>query len=302
MRTKIVVNSTAGRGRAGKLLSRLQACLARLGVEADIVHSRAPGDPTTLAREAARAGYKRVVAMGGDGTVAEVSNGLLLAAREGHETVLGIIPAGSGNDYAYSVGIPTDLEAACDRLVNGGMRCADVVRVTVDGQTRFFNNTGGIGFDADVLFETRKMKRLSGFPLYLGALLRVLASDGRWPYPVNITVDGRPMPQHAVTLVSVCNGPRAGGGFYLTPDARPDDGLFDVIVADQLSRLRLASFIVRVMRGTHVGAKPVTIQRARHVVVEGLRGLPGHIDGEVLCTAGRRIEFEILPGQLKVWC
>ncbi|MCS7261526.1 MAG: diacylglycerol kinase family lipid kinase [Anaerolineae bacterium] len=302
MRTKIIVNPVAGRGRAEKLLAGLYAYLDRYGVSADIVHTRAKGDAIQLARQAAREGYARVVAMGGDGTVGEVTAGLLRAMEEGYEAVLGILPAGSGNDYAYAVGIPTRLEPACRRLVDGQVRCVDVVRVTADGRTYYFNNTVGIGLDADVLLETHKLKRIRGFLLYFTALLRVLASNGRWPYPVRVTVDGETLPQQAVTLVTACNGPRVAGGFYLTPDARPDDGQLDVIVAEQLSRLRVASFITRVMRGTHVGAKPVHICRARHVVIEGLRGLPGHMDGEVLCTAGRRIEIEILPGRLKVWC
>jgi diacylglycerol kinase (ATP) len=302
MRTQIVVNATAGRGRAGKMVPSVRAYLARNAVQADMIQTRAAGDAVGLALEAARAGYERVVAMGGDGTAAEVSNGLLLAGEEGREAVLGIIPVGSGNDYAYGVGIPTRLEAACRRLADGHIRCVDVIRVTADGQTYIVNNTVGIGIDADVLLETRKMKRVRGFLLYFAALFRVLAANGRWPYPVDITLDGQPLPHHAVTLVSVCNGPRVGGGFYLTPDATPDDGQFDVIVADQLGRLRLASFITRVMRGTHVGAKPVSIHRARRLVVDGQRGLPGHMDGEVLCTAGRHIEIELLPGRLKVWC
>jgi diacylglycerol kinase (ATP) len=302
MRTRIVVNTAAGRGHAAKMVDRVRGHLIRYGVEADYVYTQSPGDGVRLALEAARAGYERVVAMGGDGTATEVASGLVQAAEAGCETVLGLIPAGSGNDYAYGVGIPTNPEKSCRRLLEGHVRSVDMIQVVADGQTRLFNNTGGIGLDADVLLETRQMKRLRGFLLYLAALFRVLASDSKWPYPVSITLDGQPLPHRAVTLVSVCNGPRVGGGFYLTPEALPDDGLFDVIVADQMGRLRLASFIVRVMRGTHVGARPVTILRGRHLLVEGGRDLPGHIDGEVLCTRGRRLEFQILPGQLKVWC
>jgi diacylglycerol kinase (ATP) len=301
MRTQIIVNATAGRGRAGLILSQVWAYLDRYGVSADIVHTPHAGAAIAMAADAARAGYERVVAMGGDGTVAEVATGLLQAADEGHESVLGILPAGSGNDYAFGVGIPTQLDLACHRLVDGEVHPVDVIRVTADGASRYFNNTIGIGLDADVLLETRRLKMGRGFLLYLFGLLRVLASNGRWPYPVTVTLDGQTLPQHAVTLVSVCNGRRVGGGFYLTPEAQPDDGLFDVIVADQLGRLRLASFITRVMRGTHVGARPVHIFRGRHMVVESERGVPGHGDGEVLCTEGHRIEFELLPGRLKVW-
>lgn len=302
MRTKLIVNITAGKGHAGKVLPQVQEYLARYGVDYDLVQTQAPGQGANLARQAASEGYERVVAMGGDGTADEVANGLLLAAEEGYEAVLGAIPVGSGNDFSYAVSIPVDPEAACRRLADGSVRIVDVIRVTVDGKPRIFDNSAGIGYDADVLLETRKMKRLRGFPMYLWAVFRVLATDSKWPYPMRVTVDGKTLPHRAVTLITVANGPRAGGGFYLTPDAKPDDGLLDVCVADQLGRLGILHLLPHAMRGTHTDKKPVTMLQGQHVLIEAGRGLPGHVDGEVLCTEGRRIEFQILPGRLRVWC
>jgi YegS/Rv2252/BmrU family lipid kinase len=284
------------------VLSEAQAFLDRYDVIGDFVHTRAPGQGTGLALQAALEGYERVVAMGGDGTTNEVANGLLQAAEQGREAVLGVIPAGSGNDFAYGVGIPRHLERACQRLADGQLRTVDVVRVTVDGQPRIFDNSAGIGYDADVLLETRKITRLRGFLLYLWAVLRVWANNGRWPYPMSITVDGRPLPQQALTLITIANGPRAGGGFFLTPDARIDDGWLDICVAAPVGRLEILWLLPKTLNGTHVHARQITMLRGKRVVVEGARGLPGHMDGEVLCTAGRHIEFEILPGRLKVWC
>ena len=302
VRTQLIVNTTAGKGHAGKILPQVQTCLARHGVEYDLIYTQVPGHGVELARQAAMAGYERVVAMGGDGTTDEVANGLLLAAEEGYQAVLGAIPVGSGNDFSYAIGIPADVEQACRRLAEGRVCTVDMIRVTVDGQPRIFDNSVGIGYDADVLLETHKIKWLRGFPMYLWAVLRVLVTDSKWPYPMHITVDGQPLPHQAVTLITVANGPRAGGGFYLTPDAQPDDGLLDVCVADQLGRLGILQLLPHAMKGTHKDKKPVTMLQARHVLIEAGRGLPGHVDGEVLCTQGRRIEFEILPGRLKVWC
>ncbi len=300
LRTQLIVNTAAGRGRAGKVWHRIETYLARYGVEYALSYTQAPGQGVDIARRAATAGFERVVAVGGDGTTDEVANGLLLAAEEGHQAMLAVIPVGSGNDFSYAVGIPANLEKACQRLAEGRVRAVDVIQVTVDGQPRIFDNSVGIGYDADVLLETHKIESLRGFPLYLWAVFRVLATN-KWPYPMHITVDGQPLPHHAVTLITVANGPRAGGGFYLTPDAKPDDGLLDVCVADQLGRLGILHLLPHAMRGTHKGKKSVTMLQARHVLIEGERGLPGHVDGEVLCTKGRRIEFEILPGRLKVW-
>jgi YegS/Rv2252/BmrU family lipid kinase len=302
VRTKLIVNPTAGRGYAGKVLPQVQDCLSRCGVNYDLVLTQAPGQSVDLAMQAAIEGYERVVAMGGDGTTDEVANGLLQAAERGYQAVLGSIPVGSGNDFSHAVGIPFDLRQACQRLADGQVRTVDMIRVTVDGEMRVFDNSVGIGYDADVLLETRKMKRLRGFLMYLWAVFRVLATDSKWPYPMRITVDGQTLPHRAVTLITVANGPRAGGGFYLTPDARPDDGLLDVCVADQLGRWGILQLLPHAMKGTHKDKKPVTMLQGRRVLIEGERGLPGHVDGEVLCTGGCRIEFEILPGRLKVWC
>ncbi len=302
VRTKLIVNPVAGKGHAGNVLSQVQTYLAQYGVDYDLTSTQAPGQGVDLARQAAQAGYERVVAMGGDGTADEVANGLLLAAEDGYPAVIGAIPVGSGNDFSYAVGIPADLEEACRRLAEGRVRTVDVIRVTVDGQPRIFDNSVGIGYDADVSLETRKMKLLRGFPMYLWAVFRVLATNSKWPYPMRITVDGQPLPHQAVTLITVANGPRAGGGFYLTPDAQPDDGVLDVCVADQLGRLGILKLLPHTMKGTHVGKKPIMMLQGRHVLIEAERGVPGHVDGEILCTQGRRFEFEILPGRLKVWC
>jgi YegS/Rv2252/BmrU family lipid kinase len=298
----LIVNTTAGRGHAGNILDKVEACLVHCGVDYDLLRTEAAGQAIDLAHQAAADGYERVVAMGGDGTTNEVTNGLLMAAEEGHQTMLGVIPAGSGNDFAYAVGIPGNPEKACRRLSEGGVRVVDVGRVTVDGESHIYNYGVGIGYIADALMESREMTHLPGFLMYLGAALRVLATDGKWPYPMRITVDGKPLPHRAVTMITVANGPRAGGGFLLAPDAEPDDGLLDVVLADQLGRSGILYLLPHAMRGTHKGKKPVMMLQARHVLIEGERGLPGHMDGEVLCTQGRRIEFEILPGRLKVWC
>ena len=303
LRTKIVVNTTAGRGRAGKMLDHVKDCLRKHGLAENIVLTERPRQATELAFDAAMDGYERVVAMGGDGTAAEVATGLLRAQAQGRHPILGVIPAGSGNDFAYGVGINGHLEAACRRLIDGGRREVDLVRVTVDGEESVLINAVGVGYDADVLLETRKMNALRGFLMYLGGVLKVWASQGKWPYPVKITADGVELKQDIVTLVTVSNGPRSGGGFYLNPGAETSDGLFDVCVARQVNRLEIFPLLIKVMNATHVNAPQVQLLRARHLVIESRRqsGLPGHLDGEVLCTGGQRIEFEIMPRALTIW-
>jgi diacylglycerol kinase (ATP) len=303
LRTKFVVNTTAGRGRAGKMLDHIKLSLREYGIPEDVVLTERPRQATELAFTAAMDGYDRVVAVGGDGTAVEVTTGLLQAQAQGRRPVLGVIPAGSGNDFAFGMGINGDLDAACRRLVEGERRAVDLVRVNVDGEETVLINAVGVGYDADVLLATRKMKALRGFVMYLLGVFQVWASWEKWPYPARITADGVELGLDRVTLVTVSNGPRSGGGFFLNPDADTGDGLFDVCVAREVNRLEIFPLLLKVMKGTHVNSPQVKMLRARHLVIESLRptGLPGHLDGEVLCTDGKRIEFEIMPRALSVW-
>ena len=303
IRTRIVVNTTAGRGRAGTLLNQVREYLRKYGLDEDVVLTERPRQAIELAYDAAMDGCERVVAMGGDGTAVEVTTGLLQAQANGRHPILGVIPAGSGNDFAYGIGIDGDLDDACRRLAEGQRRAVDLVQVAVDGERRVLINAVGVGFDADVLLEMRKIAFLRGFLMYLAGVVKVWLSRGKWPYPVRIWVDGVELDWDVVTLVTVSNGPRSGGGFFLNPDAQTSDGLFDVCIARRVTRLELFPLLLRVLHGTHVNHPHVKMMRARHLVIESRReaGLPGHLDGEILCTSGRRIEFEMLPQALTIW-
>jgi diacylglycerol kinase (ATP) len=299
MRTQLIVNPQAYRGRAVALLPQITNTLQQLGVEFDLKQTEAPGRATELARQAVAGGYERVVVVGGDGTCNEVVNGLLIAAQQRHSTIVGIIPAGSGNDWAYALDIPFDISRACAILKNGSERVIDVGLVTVDGQPRIFVNSVGLGFDAEVAVDTKQTKRLRGFGMYLWSVFRVLIF-GKWPYPAQFSLNGETY-QHPLTLLTVANGVRAGGGFILTPEAQLDDGLLDVCYASQLSKWALLNLLPKTLNGTHIHHRAVTLARVSQVEVTVETGIPGHIDGEILCIDGRHFDFEILPQALRVW-
>lgn len=296
---KVILNPAAGKGYAAKAEPKIRQYLKEEGLEFDLVKTERPWHAKELAEQAVREGFELVVAAGGDGTFHEVVNGLMAASGGEEAGILGMIPMGSGSDFANTVGVPLDLKKACQRLTQGKSWLVDVGRIILDWQTiRYFDNTVNIGFGGVVTIEARKIKRLRGIALYLPAVLKTVFLYYKAPL-VDIEYDDKKLSLPAV-MICVCNGQREGGGFYVTPDAKPDDGLFDLCITREISRLSMLAHIPRFMKGTHVNSKAVTMARAKHVLISSQDDLVAHADGEILCTESHRIEFEILPKRLRV--
>jgi diacylglycerol kinase (ATP) len=300
---RVILNPAAGRGYGARAESKVCQFLADEGIDFDLVRTEAPWHAAKLAEQAAKDGIETVVAAGGDGTANEIINGLMMAsqggAAGGMRSKLAIIPAGSGSDFASGIGLPADLRDACRRIALHRTKAIDVGRVTVAGQEpRYFANVVGVGFDGAVLLETLKIKHLRGLTLYLLAVLKTIFMEFRAPM-TTIEFDGQRMELPAM-LASVANGPREGGGFFIAPGAKPDDGLFDLCIAREVSRLTILRLLPHFLKGTHVDLEPVTMAQARKVSISAPDGLIAHVDGEVLCTNAQRIECEIIPGALTV--
>lgn len=285
----VILNPAAGRGDGGRRAPLLREALTAAGLRFQEVRTSRQWEAAELAERAARQGYPVVAAAGGDGTVHEVVNGLLAAVNS--RTCLAIFAIGSGSDFAYALGLPRDISQAVRLLTEARVRQVDVGRAN----ERYFVNSLGAGFDALVAIESRKVRLLRGFLMYLVAVFRTLR-DYRLP-TVWIELDGV-RTQRTITTLEVANGRRAGGGFLIAPEARVDDGLFDVFLARGLNRLEILRLLPEVIRGTHVDKEPVTMVRARRVIVESEEPLPVYADGEILDTAAHRLEVEILPGRL----
>ena len=295
---KLICNPTAGRGRAGKLLPEVRAFLQSQGVETAVALTKAAREATALAAEAAAAGFPVVIAMGGDGTIQEVGEGLVQGRpstnRQADATRLGIIPVGTGNDFAKMLSTTTDWRAACTRIAQGQPRRVDVGRV--NGHV-FLNNVG-IGFDAQVGIEAQKIRWLRGQAVYLAALVRNLLLSYRTPH-VHVTLDEIEIKQ-AITLLTIGNGRCSGGGFWLTPQAEIDDGLFDICLVQGLSKLQILGFVPSAMRGTHITAEAVRMSRTRRLTITSGEPLPVHADGEILYTDAHELTVELLPAALAV--
>lgn len=290
----VVLNPAAGRGAAARAGRTIRSVLEGAGARCEVALTRGPGDAVELARRAALEGWPAVVAAGGDGTVHEVANGLLRAADGSPTVPMGIVPVGSGNDFAKLVGAPTEPEAAVRRLLAAAPRQVDAGRVG----DRFFTNGVGIGLDARVGIEAGKVRWARGIAIYLVALARVLRAFR--PPRMRVLLDGTEVADRPLTLVTVANGGCHGGGFWICPAARIDDGALDVCVADALTTAGVLGFLPRVMRGTHVGRPGVHMHRARSVRVSSVDPLPVHADGEVVAEGAHEVEIELLPGRLTV--
>jgi diacylglycerol kinase (ATP) len=229
-----------------------------------------------------------VVAVGGDGTVHEVAE-----ACVGTRRVMGILPAGSGNDYVKALGVGTNLRRALEILVGGKVRVVDTAEV--NGVP--FNNGLGIGFDAEVAAGVALA------PAYLGGTGRYLWSVGRLLkdfrcHQARLTLDGRVIEVRTI-LVAVALGTTYGSLFRLTPDAVLDDGLFDVIWSEEVNRAEVLRLIPAALRGTLARRRKVHTARAREVEVVLQAEIPAHVDGEML-TDTRRFRARVLPGTLRV--
>ena len=255
---------------------------------AEMLWTQGPGHARDLAREAA--GRSRVVcAVGGDGTVSEVVNGLMP-----QPVPLVVVPTGSGNDFASLVRCPRS-PAELEQVLQRGMGARFDV---IDCGDRYCANSIGIGFEAMVTYHSLSIRRLRGLPLYLLAVFKALRSLGRIHY--RIDVNDREAASGEYLLISVGNGPRAGGGFYLNPDATPTDGIIDVCAARRMSRARLLAILPRAIRGGHVKEDGIELYRGETIGIRADAPFPIHIDGEYLGRRDAPLNLRILRRALPV--
>jgi YegS/Rv2252/BmrU family lipid kinase len=299
MRIKVIINARSGKGRTREQSELINSLDRRYG-ELDIYPTLRPGHAGELAAAAAAEGYDLVVAAGGDGTVHEVANGLV---RDDRATLpLGILPIGSGNDTAFGLGILEEPEAAIKRLFTGSLRPLDMARVTDDrGKSELFINNLGIGFDAIVVMRTETITRVSGFAMYFAAVLQTILFYYQTPY-LEITFDDEHVNQRSLFLYGGL-GPRGGGGFLMTPDAQWDDGLIDSCLVNPVSRLTMLNMLTKVMKGSHVTSRHVTMRQNRHITVKSNTPLPIQIDGEMFAYPRdnvRQVDIVALPAAIQV--
>lgn len=297
----IVLNPAAGRGSAGRRRHELEAMLRQVGADYEIVTTHARGGATELAWQGIERGHETVVAVGGDGTINEVVNGIKGAeTATGRRAKLGIIPLGTGSDLIKSLSNfqKFDLATNVARLMNGRTQTIDLGRVQVtNGDTRIFTNAIGMGLDAQVAFESLKIKYVKGLAVYLLAIVRALRNYQA--HPMQVQYDHQTI-ERPLLFVSMANGRCQGAGFWMTPSAMLDDGMLDLCLVDNLNLLKIAQYLPKLLKGTHTTLPEVTMGRARKFRVICSNPVPVATDGEVIATSAREIRVEILPAALEV--
>ena len=273
----LFVNPAAGRGRARHCAASICRLLDDSGVAHELIQSTAVGDLEHKVLAAAAAGVERIIVAGGDGSIHEAVNGILRTATS---TALGVIPLGTGNDFAKACSIPLHWEEAtrllADRIAaNTPWRYIDAGRMN----DRYFANGAGIGFDAKINHIARGNHLPIGDLNYLIAVFQgvwdgVITPNVRMRYD---TVDYR----GAVTLVEVCNGASVGGMFQIAPMAKNDDGFLDLVFIQPVSRLRIFALLPRLIKGTHISAPEVTCARVNSISLIAEGPVPSHLDGEI---------------------
>ncbi|HEX9376716.1 MAG TPA: diacylglycerol kinase family protein [Actinomycetota bacterium] len=291
-RVVVLVNPSSGRGRSGRLLPRVREAIAAAGLDAEIRVSVSAEDPPRVARECVEAGVGIVAAMGGDGMT-----GMVGAVLIGTDTALGVIPTGTGNDFARFIGLnrKKPLEAV-RTLADPDIRAIDAVRVTGGGREERFVNVAGAGFDSEVNETANDMTwKVQGTAKYVAAVVKTLRRFTAAQFEV--TVDGESRSLSGM-LIAVGNGQSYGGGMKVVPNASLTDGQLEVCVVGGMSKGQFLRAFPKVFRGTHVSHPKVTMLRGARVEISADRGFDVYADGER--SVPLPAVFEVMPGALKV--
>jgi YegS/Rv2252/BmrU family lipid kinase len=299
-KVKIILNPMADMGNAWRIARDLRSITEQHG-GVDWSGTVYPGHAIELAKQAGDQGYDMVIAMGGDGTVHEVVNGLM-QIPEDKRPILGVVPAGSGNDFAHGIQASRIPSEALACALKGEAATVDLgVMTDQKGHREYFDNTLGIGFGAIVTIRSHRLPLLRGFLMYLTAVLQAIILDHN-PIRMQIETDTETWEQGVIYLI-LCNGPREGGGFLVAPEAKIDDGILHYALIKDVSRPMMFRIVPEVMKGTHGRFKEVKMGTCKKFSLTANRPLYIHADGEIFTGPGtdlRKISIEILPNALKV--
>ncbi len=287
----VVVNPRAGKGRAQRVAGAVLDTL-RAGARVEHAYTTRPGDEATLAEAALKDGFRTLVALGGDGTWSHVGDAIV---RSGEPARLGLVPGGTGCDFAKSLGLPVADPRACARVVLAGReRRVDVGRIG----RRHFLNVAGFGYDVAVLEDSWRVSWLAGAPLYVFCALRQLGSYAGLRIEIEAD-DAPPRAAHLMMLV-LANARFFGGAFHIAPRADLEDGRLDALAFSDVSLPRRLQLMARLMRGTHVGDPAVTHVGASRFALRFAEPPAFETDGEWNRAETREVRVETLPRALRV--
>ncbi|NLG72425.1 MAG: diacylglycerol kinase family lipid kinase [Chloroflexi bacterium] len=294
------MNPNADFGRAWHAARDLRSIVDEFG-GADWSGTVYPTHATELAYQAAEEGYELIISLGGDGTLHEVINGLMQVPPEKRPRV-GVVPLGSGNDFAHSMGIDKRSVVAMRQVFTGKPQPVDVMRICDDsGRCEYVHNTLGIGFDAIVLIRSRQVPIGRGFFSYLVGVFQTILLN-HTPMRMEVQTDQEQWSRELL-MFTVCNGRREGGGFMLAPDARLDDGLVDYVGVEEVTKLQMVQLLPKFLNGKHIGLKPVHTGCFSSLKLQSNRPLVVHTDGEIFAGFGMEkysLTIDVIPKAIEV--
>ncbi len=294
---KLIVNPLAGAGKSAREWPHILQCLQSDELSFDYELTTFKGHAIEMAQAAVEQGYHIVVAVGGDGTIHEVVNGLH-KARGLDRVQMGIIGTGTGGDYIRTIGISCHIQDACHRLKNPRNLVVDLgfTEFMQNGvkNDRLFVNLAGIGFAAEIVrATTQTFKKMGSVPSYLMGLLSTLVLYRN--QPVSVTIDGE-LSEITICTMLMSLGKYCGGAMKAAPNADPTDGLFDVVLISDLSKPDLLWSLPSIYKGTHLTHPKVCVKRAQEVTIQTDTRAALQADGELLGETP--CSFRILPAAL----
>ena len=301
-KVKLIINPMADMGRAWKIANDLRPIARDFKGELSWNGTVYPTHAIELAKQAGEEGCDLVIALGGDGTAHEVMNGLM-QLPEADRPVMGVVPMGSGNDFAFSIGLTQPADRALAHALKGeNVHAVDIgVMTDATGRREYFDNTLGIGFDAVVTIRSHRLPIVKGFLMYLTAVIQTIILNHD-PAQVKVETDQGNWEDDLIML-TLCNGPREGGGFMLSPASMNTDGKLESVAVTKVSRAMMFRLVPEFMKGTHMRFKQVRMGEFRKLSLVSNKPLYIHADGEIFTSFGsnlQKLSIEVLPGALKI--
>ena len=297
MTAKVILNPYSARWRANERFPDVAVALKKAGVDFEVVRSEKPGHCMDLAEQAVKDDFSPIIAAGGDGTIGEVINGMEKATQDGEELPpFGIIPLGTANDLICNLGLPTDLDEMVRIIAAGKTRLMDLCAVN----GRYFANNTALGLEPLVTVIQEDIGWLKGIPRYLYAALLAIYRGRSWQAEIKWDDGEYTGP---ISLVSIGNGARTGGLFYMTPHADPFDGEMTFSFGYVKSRLRMLSLLPLTMKsgkGNFVEKEDIQEINTKHLIIKLSESSPSHADGEIFNRELYEAEYQIFPDRLPI--
>lgn len=298
----IIFNPTAGKGKSIEKLPAIHDFFDSRDINYELIHTDAVGHAALIAQEHARDENTAIVAAGGDGTCNEVINGIM-KGKGNTQPIFGVLPLGRGNDFSYGGHIPAVAAEALEILAEGNTLPLDVGLITGGyyPEGRYFGNGIGCGFDTVVGLEAAKLKNVHDALAYVVGTVKTLIKFSASP-EIEITYNNKSNIIQAIQ-VSIMNGSRMGGLFYMAPDAVNNDGMLDLCVVEHQNRRKLIKAIMHYTKGTQHGLPGITMDQSSTFSLKALNGgMIVHADGETICVEGKQLEIKCIPSPIRIIC